>query len=149
MPSRADADIFIGHVHGVDEAGANGLQIEGRTAVRTETLLEQARGTWEELIGRGGRDQDQIQVDGLKAGSLQCPLCGDLGQITAGLTFGHQMALFDAGAFTNPAIRGIDDRFQLGVGHDPAGQIAPGAEDAGELHQADSLYCSVSRWRPT
>jgi hypothetical protein len=115
---RAGADELVGDADGIDEPGANGLDIEGRTSVDIEALLQQAGGGRKDLIRRRSRQHDQIDVGGSETGCLKRAPGGCLRQVATGFPRGHDVAFADPGTLLYPLIGGIDDLLEIEVRHD-------------------------------
>ncbi len=126
----------IGDPESIDKPGAHGLYIKGGTAMDAEARLQQTRGRREDAIRCGGRYNDQIDVGRLAAGGIDGGTRGVFGKITGRFVGSGNMALADARAIADPFVAGFDHAFELGIGHDPLGQITPGATDACESHSA-------------
>ena len=132
MSGCAGLDELVGHREGIHEAAAYRLQVERRLAVGHAQLgLHDAGGAGKHQVGRGGGDQQQVDVVGLQARNLERRACRMSSQIAGEFTLGGNMPLADAGAFDDPLIVRIDQLFEIGVGEDAGRQIAAGAENAG------------------
>ena len=109
----------------IDEAGADRLQIEGGAVGDAETGLHRHRGRREGVVGRRGRQHDQIDRSAAStpasasAARAACIARSEVISPSRG-----DMALADAGALHNPFVGGIDHARQFGVGDDARGQIA-------------------------
>jgi hypothetical protein len=129
---RAGLDELVGHAQCVDEAAAHGLQVERRLAVgHAELGLHDAGGAGENQVGRGGGDQQQVDIVDRQAGRIERGARRLSRQIAGELAFGGNMTLADAGAIDDPLIVRLDQLFEIGVGEDAGRQIAAGAENAG------------------
>src|SRR3546814_5187099 len=73
-------------------------------------MLQQAGSGWENDIGRGGAEHDQVDLAGLHPGRIQRVGGGIQRQIAGGLASGSDMALADTGAVTNPLVAGLHHR---------------------------------------
>lgn len=93
------------------------------------------------MIGRGGRDDDQIDLGGVHAGVSERSLCRLQGQHRGRLVIGRDMALADAGALHDPLIGRVDALCQLGVGDDALRQIGAAAAQNGAQNGQES--CSL------
>jgi hypothetical protein len=74
-PMRAGLDEEIRARQGVDETGADGLDVEGGAALHSELRLQQARARGKHHVGRGGADHDEIDVGRRAARHSRAP-CG-------------------------------------------------------------------------
>ena len=85
-------------------------------------------------VGRGRGADHQIDVDGIDTGAHQCLLGGGDPQIARQFAIGGDVALFDAGAFGDPVVGGVDDARQIMIRHDAFGQIGTDTPDHGSNH---------------
>src|SRR5207247_4080071 len=67
------SDKAVGGGERVDEAAAYGLHVERRASFNTELGLQQAGGARENIVRRGRRHDDQIEIGRLRASGLQGP----------------------------------------------------------------------------
>jgi len=129
---RAGLDELVGDAHGVDEAAAHRLQVERRAAVGHPQLgLHDAGGAGEHQVGRGGGDQQQVDLVDRQARRIERGARRCRGKVAGELAFGGDMAFTDAGTFDDPLIVGVDQLFKIGVGENALRQIAAGAKNAG------------------
>jgi hypothetical protein len=123
MFGLAGLDKQIGNTQGIHEAGAYRLDIEGRTTVDIEPVLQQAGGAGENAIRGGSGDDDQVDVAAGDTGRLDGTTGGLFRQVAGGFVF-DDVAFLDAGAIGDPFVTGIDHLFQFGIAQDPGGQVA-------------------------
>jgi hypothetical protein len=121
----------IGVGKGINESGANGLNVEGKARRIAQGALHHGRGGGEgEICGRGG-DNDRVEIIRFHPRVIERGLGGTHGKIRGRLAFGGEMAALDARARDDPFVRRIERLFKLGVGNDALGQVVPNAPDDG------------------
>ncbi len=120
--------------HGIDEAAAYRLHIECRAVLRAELRLQQAGGAGKDVVGGGGRDNDQVDLGGRHARRLEGTAARLEREVARGLGFLRDVALDDTGAAANPGVARIEPRGELVVHHDARRQVAAGAGDPGINH---------------
>jgi hypothetical protein len=125
-----------GDVHGVDEAGADRLHVEGGAAVTTQTMLQLSGDAGKNMIRRGGAQDDQIDSARLQPRRLQRSAGRLFGQIAGRLIGCGDMALLDSGALDDPVCRGVDQLFEIGVCQHFFRQVAAGSNDSGVVQSA-------------
>ncbi|MNX93093.1 hypothetical protein D3C86_1252670 [compost metagenome] len=130
----------------VDEAAAGGLHVEGGGGGGADGVLDQGgRGGHGHVRGRG-RDDDEIQLGGLDPGVLERLLGGGDGHVAHGVLGRRDAALTDARAFTDPGVVGVEEGLELGVGHDPLGDVITAADDGNG--EQGSGHGALSQNRP-
>lgn len=102
--------------------------------VRAELSLNLGRRCGEGIVRRRGGDDDQIDVGGRDAGSLERPERRLPREIRGELALRRDVTLPDAGALDDPRIGSVDRLGQLLVRNDPLGQIASPADDPRPQH---------------
>ena len=133
----AETDELVGDRHRVDETAAGGLDRKGRDIAQSETILQQRAAVREDLVGRAGAEDDQIDLVGFDpCGLHRAPRRRDR-EIDGGFTLRRDPSLADAGAFADPFVRGLDHAFEIGVGQDFLGQVAASAGDPRVLEHQD------------
>jgi len=125
----AAADELVGHGQGVDETRTGRIDIHRHAALCAQPGLDQAGRGREDDIRRGGAHHDQVELGRSDAGGLHRTQRRPIAQVAAGLAFGCNVALADAGAGPDPLVAGFHDPAQVVVGQDPVRQIAAGACD--------------------
>ena len=120
----------FGHVQGVIEAAATGLDVEGRgLAVQPQFVLD-LDGAGREKIGRGvGPHDDVTQLLRLNPGGRQGLSGGEHRHADRIFIRGANTSLVDAAAFHDPFVVRGHHLFQVLIGQDRFRQIAPGAQD--------------------
>jgi hypothetical protein len=93
-------------------------------------VLQKARGRRKDEIGRGGADDQKVDVGRFETGRIERGASGVLGEIGRRFAFGGDVALADAGARLDPLVARFDEFFEIGVGQDFLRQIAAGPGDA-------------------
>ena len=92
----------------VDEARAHRLDVEGGALGHAEGRLHAGRGGGKGLVGRGGRQHDQVEVGRLHAGMVERALRGLDGEMRGELAVGRDVALLDAGTLLDPLVGRFD-----------------------------------------
>ena len=69
--ASAALDHAVGDRQGVDEAGADRLDVEGGAPGHAERRLHARRGRGKGLVGRGGGEHDQVEIGRLHAGMVE------------------------------------------------------------------------------
>jgi hypothetical protein len=105
----AEAHELVGHRERVDEAAAGRLQRKGRAAVDAEPLLQQRPGVGEDAVGRGGADDDEVDVRRRHARGTQRAARRVLGEDGARFVRRRDVAPLDPGARADPLVAGLDD----------------------------------------
>ena len=90
----------VGDGQCVDEARAHGLHVEGGALGDAEPGLDAHGGGRKGAVGRGGRADDEIDVDGIDAGAHERLARGGDAEIGGELALLGDVALLDAGALT-------------------------------------------------
>ena len=83
----------VGGGEGEDEAGADRLHVEGGAVGHAELLLHRHRGGREGVVGRRGRQDDQVDVGRRQAGIGERHAGGAGGEIGGQLAVGGDVAL--------------------------------------------------------
>ena len=142
----AAGDEVVGHRQRVDEARADRLHVEGDADRAAQLALHDGRGGREGQVGRGGADDDQVDVGRRAPGGGQRLRGGarrrgrrSVSPSTA------SAALADAGALDDPGVAGVDDLGQVVVGDDARRQIVA---DAGDDATKDGAHALVLSGRP-
>ena len=108
---RAGLEEIIRRGDGIDETGADRLQIEGGAVMHAEPGLDLRRGGGEGVVRcRCGTD-DEVDIIDTKPRIGERGLRGLDPEHRGGLVFRRDMALADAGALGDPGIGGFDDGF--------------------------------------
>ena len=136
---RAGAQQAVGGRERVDEARADRLQIERRAMVDAEPGLHGHRGRGKGLVGRRGRQHDQIDRLGVDLGMGERGARGMQAQVRGQFAGRGDAALVDAGALHDPLVGRVDGLRQLGIGENAARQIAAAAKDNGTDHAHERL----------
>ena len=120
----ADEQYPLGTARGVDhgargdepvgEAGAGRVQVE-RTAAEPQLGVDDRRSPRHALVGRGGGQDQQVDIGGLHAGHLHG---GPAGLDAHGGGGQADAALADPGALPDPLVAGVHHRGQVVVGED-------------------------------
>src|SRR6185312_12819556 len=131
---RAGADQAVGDRHAVDEAGTNGLHVEGRAMAHAQPRLHDGGGGGKTFIRRGGGTDDHVQLAGIDAGILQRLARRAQSQVGGLFALKRNVALADPGALANPLIRGLDLLGQIVIGDDVGRQTGAAADDARTDH---------------
>ena len=135
MSGLAGADEQIRNRECVHEAAAHCLHVERRTTCNPELRLKDACRAGKYDVRRRRCDNDEVDIRRIHACRMQRPLrCGQC-EVAGQLAFRGDMPAADAGAGSNPFIRGIDRARQIVVGHDFFRQITSRTDYARE-HQA-------------
>ena len=112
----------------VDKAGADRLQIECGTPVDAESRLHAHRTRGKGIVGGRGRKHDQIDRLRVHAGRSERGARRVGRHVRRHLAFRGDVPLANAGSLHDPIVGGVDHLRQLGVGEQPARQIAAAAE---------------------
>ena len=107
---RAGAQEIVGGRQRKDEARAHRLQVEGRAMGDAEGGLHGHRGGRKSVVGRRGRQHDQVDRLGVDAGIGERGLGRLDRQVGGQLAVGGDMALANAGALHDPFVGGVDRR---------------------------------------
>ncbi len=125
----AAAQEVVGGRQRIDEAGADGLDIERSAAMDAQIVLHPGGGGGKCLVGRGGGQHDQVDGAGGDSGLGQRRVGSLGGEIGRQLAVGRDIALADAGALADPFVGSIEALRQFGVGQHLGRQIAAAAGD--------------------
>ena len=101
--------------------------LEGSYAV--ELALDDAGHGGQDLIGRAGADDDEIEFVRIDVRHLERPLCSNQRQRRRRLPFHRDMAALDARALANPFVRGVDHLFEVGISNQIIGKTSSGTAD--------------------
>ena len=93
--------------------------------------LHQGGGSRKGIVGRGGGNDDEVDVIGGDAGIGHGPLGGFHGKVGGELALRSDMALLDADPLLDPLIGGLDHSGQFSVGEHLFRQIATDTADNG------------------
>ena len=111
------------------KTGAGGGDIETGSFFRADFFLHETGGGRKKHVGRGGRDQNKIDVFRLNFRLPEC-LKGRFCRHVAGeLVFCSDTPFFDAGARGDPFVRRIDDSRKIRVGQSFVRHITAGADN--------------------
>ena len=108
---------------------AHGLNVKRRAVRHAEPGLHACRGGGECQVGRGGRDNDEIDLVRTRARCGQCAARGGDREVGSLLAFGGDVALTDTGALDDPFVGRINHLRQLGVGQHAIRQTPADAGD--------------------
>ena len=127
----AGTDELFGDGQRIDEAAAHRLHVEGGGTRIAEPPLQQAGDAREDVVGRRGGDDDQVERVGIDPGSLERALAGCEGQVAARRRRVGEVAGTDAGARDDPLVAGVDATgHQIVVADRLPGQVAADTGDA-------------------
>ena len=115
-------EVEIGGGDRVDEAGADGLHVEGEAVPHAEPALYVDGGGGKRIVRRRGRDHDQVDVVRRQAGIRERCARSRLAERSRRLALVRYVTLADAGALDDPFVGCLDDAFEIGILHDAAGQ---------------------------
>ena len=126
----------------VDEAAALVADVEGGDEGRAvalgepEPILEVHRGPREVAVGRQRRQDDEIDVLLVEPGALDGHLRRGLGEVTREHALVGETTFLDAGAGTDPLVRGVDAVLgcELVVGDHSRRNVEAGPRDVGVGH---------------
>jgi hypothetical protein len=111
-------DIGVGGGDGIDEAGADGLHVEGKAMAHAETVLDADGRRRKRIVGRRGRADDHVDVIRRQAGIVECRTRGLAAPSEDVVSSSPAMiTLANTGALDDPLIGGVDDMFHVGIGH--------------------------------
>ena len=135
----AGTDQRIGIGHGVDEAAADRLHVEGTALMNAQLVLDEAGRAGEDLIRRGGGTDHQIDVVGTDTRHLHGCTRSARTQRRGGVIGAGQPALTDAGTGGDPLVRGLDASgsqigHQIVVGDAPCRQRRPHTDHPRKAH---------------
>ena len=107
------------------------------------------RGRRKGAVGRRGRADDEIDVDGIDAGAHQGLARGGDAEVRRELAVVGDVALLDARALADPLVAGVDEARQVVIGHDALGQVGADAADDGsnDCHVSPHYSTSVAATR--
>src|SRR5690606_2675957 len=91
-------DIAVGGGDGIDEAGTDRLEVEGEAVLHAQLHLHQRGGGREGIVGRGGGNDDEIDVGNGVSGIVKGGARGGHGEVGGELPLRRDMALPDADA---------------------------------------------------
>src|SRR5205823_2859358 len=100
----------------IEETAASRIEIEGPRAIGPQPLLNQTSGTGEQIIRRGGRTDNEIDVGGGKLRVLEGGLRRRQAHARSGILRTGNMAFADSGAAADPRVAGGDHGLQFLVG---------------------------------
>jgi hypothetical protein len=86
--------------------------------MHAQPLLDLDGGGGKGVIGRRGRQHDQVDVVGRHAGGSKRVAGGSLAKRGRGLVIGGDMTLANAGTLDDPLVRRLDDTLEIRVAHD-------------------------------
>ena len=121
-PGRAQE--VVGDRQRIDEAGADRLHVEGGAARHAERGLHRGGGGRKGLVGRGGREHDQVDVaaramPGVRPAPRRRRWVARSEVISPSR---RDVALADAGALADPLVGGVEALREFGVADDLAGR---------------------------
>ena len=99
----------------VDEARARGVEVE-RSASQAERVADERAGVRDQLLGRCGRDDHQVDVGGRQPGALDRLRGRGAAEGGRRLARGGDAPLVNARAFADPGVAGVDVRGEIVVG---------------------------------
>ena len=129
-----------------NEPRAYRLQIEGRAVVDAESVLDCDRRGREGVVGRRGRQHDQVDRLRVDPGIGKRRPRGMDRQMRGEFALRGDMALPDAGALHDPLVGGVYSRRQFGIGQDPLRQIGAAAEHDRTYCSHETASCAVGAW---
>src|SRR5262249_24989224 len=98
--------------------------------------LDAHAGGREGAIGRGGRADHQVDVDGVNAGAYERLMGGGNAEVGGELTLFGDVALLDPRPLADPSVTGDAHVRKIVIGHDALGQV--GADTAN--HRANECH---------
>jgi hypothetical protein len=102
---------------GINEAGADRLDIEGKAVAHAETVLDVHRGCGEGIVRRGCRADDEIDIGRRKPAILKRRTRRLLAERRRRFVIARNVTLTDASALDNPFIGSVHDVFHVAIGH--------------------------------
>ena len=108
-----------------------------------EPVLDRDRGSGKGVVGRRGRQHDQIDRLGVDAGIGQRRPRRIDRQMRGELALRGDMALADAGALHDPFVGRVDLGRQFGIGQHPLRQIRAAAEHDRTYRSHETASCEV------
>ena len=108
--------------------------IESGAPRHAQRGLYTGRGGGKGFIGRGRRQNDEIDFIRRHAGVFQCVPRRRQRQVRRAFVLRRDMALPDAGALNDPFVGGVDPLRKLFVGDRPFRQISSATDDDGSAH---------------
>ncbi len=99
-------------------------------------MLQLSRYTGKDMIGRGGAQNNQVDVAWIETCRVQRPAGGLFSEVAGRLVRCSDMTLLNAGAFDDPVRCGIDELFKISIGQDFFRQVATGSDDSGVIQSA-------------
>ena len=137
----ARAEHRIGDRQRVEEAGADGVHVEGDAVGDAERRLDLGRRRREGLVGSRRGEDDEVDVGCGDAGMVERAARRIGGEAAGRLAIAGDIAVADAGALDDPLVGGVDALREFFVGDRRAGQRAADAE------RRPSALMPHSRWR--
>lgn len=112
--------------------------------VNAEAILDfNCRGR-ESVVGRRRRQDDQVDVVGFEARSIQRCTRGRRAQGSRRLPLARDIALADTGPLNDPLVRGLNLAFKLAIGHHASRQRGSKASHRGTDHRCQTPSSSAS-----
>ena len=125
----AGKDVLAGDVQRVEKAGAGGGQVEAGGVREAELVLHEAGGGGKRRVGRDGGQDEQVDLVGGDAGVAERLAGGGDGHVGDVLALAGDAAGADAGAGVDPGVRRVDHPGEVVVGQGAFRKIAAGAGD--------------------
>ncbi|MOA02083.1 hypothetical protein D3C78_1215190 [compost metagenome] len=101
---HAAANIEVGGRYGINEAGTDGLHVEGEAVGHAKTVLDVHRRCRKSVIrGRGGQN-DEVDIIRCQAGIVERGTRSSFAEGRGGFTFAGDIALLDARALHDPFV---------------------------------------------
>ena len=100
----------------VQETGASSDDVHRRGLVRAQFRLDQTAGRRQNLIGRHGSTENQVDITRFDSRALDRLAGSANGKLRSVLARGRLVPLLDAGARCNPFVTGFDYLLEIGVG---------------------------------
>src|SRR5579885_1259751 len=138
---RAGAQILVGSRKREDETRAYRLHVERRALLDAEFGLNRDRCRGESLVGRRGREHDQVDFARVHFGVSQGSARSLQAEMRSELAFGRDMPLANAGALLDPRVAGVDRLRKLVIGDHALRQISADTthDRMADTHDAVSL----------
>ena len=101
-----------------------------------QTMLQLGGNAGEYMIGRGGADDNQIDITRFETRCFQCPPGRLFGQIAGGFAGCGDVAFLHSSALDDPVRRSLDPLFEFSIGQHVRRQITAGSDDSGIVQSA-------------
>jgi hypothetical protein len=112
-------------------SAARRRQVERAGVLASEAVLDPAGGGGQDVVGRDGGADDEVDVFGGDAGVFEGGPRGLHRQVACGLVRLGEVAFLHAGALGDPLVVGLDEVGEVFVGHYPLGDVMAGSEQGG------------------